>query len=205
MRQGAERHLESDRVATPLPPARAELDDAIVRRAQAGSELAARQLVVAYQNPVFTLLWRLLVPSGREDLVEDLAQETFLRVFRALPGFDLTGTARLSTWILTIATRLGIDELRRTRPALRPLAAALQMASGPSPERDAIARDQGQQVEVAMASLTADQRAVLVLSVYFDLGHDEIAEAVGCEVGTVKSRLSRARRALREATGWGTI
>lgn len=152
---------------------------------------------------MFALLWRLLRPSGREDLVEDLAQETFLRVFRALPDFRLDGAARLSTWVLTIATRLGIDELRRTRPCVDGLIAAQTVASNACPERDTIARSEGQRVEAAMATLNADQRAVLVLSVYFDLDHDEIADAVGCEVGTVKSRLSRARYALRAATGWG--
>jgi RNA polymerase sigma-70 factor, ECF subfamily len=189
--------------AAPDSALRMELDPLLVRRAQAGHDLACRQLVMAYQSAVFSLLWRLLAPAGRENLVEDLAQETFLRVFRALPGFDLAGSARLSTWILTIATRLGIDELRRPRPELRSLSAAQDVPSPLSPERDAVARSQARQVEAAMARLGADQRAVLVLSVYFDLGQSEIAEVLGCEPGTVKSRLSRARRALRDATEWG--
>src|SRR5262252_7490429 len=94
-------------------PESREIDDVTLARAQRGEAAAWRSLVEHYQRPVFALLSRMLAPSGRATLVEDLAQETFLRAFRALPAFDHAGRARLSTWILTIATRLGIDELRR--------------------------------------------------------------------------------------------
>lgn len=197
-----DKKVPADRVQARTGEPRVELDASIVRRAQAGHRGATRQLVMAYQRPVFSLLWRLLAPAGREAMVEDLAQETFLRVFRALATFDVDGPAQLSTWVLTIATRIGIDELRRNRPELRTLDRVAR-AAGPSLERQVAARDEARRVEQAMAELTSDQRAVLVLSVYFDLGHDDIAAAVGCEVGTVKSRLSRARRRLRELTGWG--
>src|SRR5215470_592892 len=102
-------------MADPLPSRAGsrELDDVTLARAQRGEAAAWRALVEHYQRAVFALLSRMLAPSGRAALVEDLAQETFLRAFRALPAFDRGGRARLSTWILTIATRLGIDELRR--------------------------------------------------------------------------------------------
>src|SRR5262245_42484489 len=87
-----------------------ELDQVTLARAQRGDEGACRTLVVTYQRPVFALLSRILRRN-----VDDLAQETFLRVFRALPRFRPAGPARLSTWILTIATRLAIDELRAAR------------------------------------------------------------------------------------------
>src|SRR5215831_16089459 len=86
-----------------------ELDDLTLARAQRGDEPACRTLVERYQRPVFALLGRMCGHAR----VEDLAQETFLRVFRALPRFDRSGPARLSTWILTVATRLALDELRR--------------------------------------------------------------------------------------------
>src|SRR5262245_34315895 len=92
-----------------------ELDELSLRRAQRGEDAACRALVERYQARVFALLSRML---GRERraLVEDLAQETFLQVFRALAGYSPLGPARLSTWILTIATRRAIDELRRRPP-----------------------------------------------------------------------------------------
>src|SRR5512138_1022401 len=101
------------------------LDELTLRRAQKGDERAWRELVERYQAPVHALIWRLLAGRARHR-VEDLVQETFVRVLRALPGFDLAGPAALSTWILTIATRLTLNELRRPEPAAleaEPLAA----------------------------------------------------------------------------------
>jgi RNA polymerase sigma-70 factor (ECF subfamily) len=81
-------------------------------RAKRGDREAFRTLVATYQDRVFALLGRMLFASGRVWLVEDLAQETFARVFRALPRED--GRTRLSTWILSIAARLALNELRRS-------------------------------------------------------------------------------------------
>jgi RNA polymerase sigma-70 factor (ECF subfamily) len=103
-------HKDEPRVTAP-----AELDELTVARAQRGDDRARRELVLRYQRPVFALLSRMLHGRASHTSVEDLAQETFLKVFRALPGFDRQGSARLSTWILTIATNLAIDELRRRR------------------------------------------------------------------------------------------
>src|SRR5262249_48617126 len=95
--------------------ARAELDDLTPAPAQRGDEPAWRALVERYQRPVLALLSRMLSPVARRDLVEDLAQETFLRAFRALPSFDRAAAGRLSSWLLTIAARLALDELRVRR------------------------------------------------------------------------------------------
>ncbi|MBE7451655.1 MAG: sigma-70 family RNA polymerase sigma factor [Kofleriaceae bacterium] len=97
-----------------------ELDDLTLHRAQRGDHGAFRALVERYQGPVWELVWRMVAPAGLGARAEDLAQETFLRVYRALPGFDPTGPARLSTWIFTIATRLALNELRAGRHAARP-------------------------------------------------------------------------------------
>src|SRR5262245_16200382 len=72
--------------------------------------------------------------------VDDLAQETFLRVFRALPGFTAMGSARLSTWILTIATRLGLDEIRRRPAVTAPIEEAAAAADEDAVQRRAIGR-----------------------------------------------------------------
>src|SRR5262245_9009014 len=94
-------------------PVAHELDEVTLARAKRGDERACRAFVETYQRQVFALISRLL---GRQPLVEDLAQETFLRAFRALASFDPRGPARLSTWLLTIASRLALDELRRRAP-----------------------------------------------------------------------------------------
>src|SRR5215831_17752658 len=92
------------------------LDELTIRRAQRGDERAWRDLVERFQQPVHALVWRLLAGRARHR-VEDLVQETFVRVLGALPGFDPAGPATLSTWILTIATRLALNELRRPESA----------------------------------------------------------------------------------------
>src|SRR5689334_20254448 len=92
------------------------LDELTLRRAQRGDERAWRDLIARYQKPVHALIWRLLVGRARHR-VEDLTQETFVRVLKALPDFEPAGAATLSTWILTIATRLTLNELRRPEAA----------------------------------------------------------------------------------------
>src|SRR5512143_2612339 len=92
------------------------LDELSLRRAQRGEERAWRDLIARYQGAVHALAWRLLAGRARHR-AEDLVQETFVRVLRALPQFDPAGPATLTTWILTIATRLALSELRRPVPA----------------------------------------------------------------------------------------
>lgn len=177
-----------------------ELAPAVVARAQAGDTAAFRALVLHHQEAVHALLYRLLAPSGREGWVEDGTQETFLRVYRALPGFDVRGPAKLSTWILTLATRLALNELRR--PALVVPVAELASLPVAGPHRaDALAerRALGEAIRDALGQLPPDQRAVLVLREMHGLEYAEMAEALDVDVGTVKSRLSRARAAMRAA------
>jgi RNA polymerase sigma-70 factor, ECF subfamily len=169
------------------------LDELTVRRAQRGDESAWRALIERFQPPVHALIWRLLVGRARHR-VEDLVQETFVRVLRALPGFDLAGSASLSTWILTIATRLTLNELRRPQPT------ALE-AEPPARERTDQATER-QQLAVAIAACVAalpePQRVVLVLREYHDLDYQDIAQMLELDLGTVKSRLARARTKLRD-------
>ena len=177
-----------------------ELDELTRVRAARGDPSACRALVLRYQTPVFAVLTRLLGPR-RRGLVEDFAQETFLRTFRALPGFDGAGTARLSSWILTIATRLALDELRRRRADTEPLGDDEEASpgGGDRPDETAARHDLGRAIDRALGALGADARAVLVLRELHDLEYAEIADALQVDLGTVKSRLSRARTALRMA------
>src|SRR6188474_1694263 len=85
------------------------LDELTLRRAQRGDDRAWRELIERYEGAVHSLIWRLLAGRARHR-VEDLMQETFVRVLRALPKFEPGGTASLSTWILTIATRMTLNE-----------------------------------------------------------------------------------------------
>ena len=122
-------------------------------------------------------------------------EDTHVRVLRGLPTFDPRGAARLSTWILTIATRVVLNDGRRAVPTTLghdPAAPAAGAEAG-------LARARlGAAIGAAVAALPTDQRAVLVLREYFELDLAAIADALDVEVGTIKSRLSRARAALRE-------
>ncbi len=167
-------------------------DELTLRRAQRGDERAWRDLIERFQRPVHALIWRLLAGRAKHR-AEDLTQETFVRVLGALPRFDPAGPAKLSTWILTIAARLAINELRR------PEAAALEIEPVAVERADVGAERArlGAAIAAGMAALPDAQRAVLVLREYHDLDYTEIAEVLELDVGTVKSRLSRARAALR--------
>ena len=181
----------------------AELDELCLRRAQRGEEAACRALVERYQRPVFALLHRMLGPA-RRDRVEDLAQETFLHVFRALAGFAPLGPARLSTWILTIASRRAIDELRRRARAGEVETESLGGQDAVSPERaDDGARRTALAARVAAAveALAPEYRAAFLLRAFHGLEYAEIGRALDIDLGTVKSRLARARAAVRGALG----
>jgi RNA polymerase sigma-70 factor (ECF subfamily) len=173
-----------------------ELDEVTLARARRGDATALSALVRHYQRPVYALIGRLFV-GRRDTAVDDLAQEAFIRVCRGLARFEPGGRARLSTWILTIVTRTCLNAVRDgRRPA--PVEERDDVAAG-DPEQTAAEREERRRVEAAMAALPEDMRAVLVLRAYHDFDYDEIAAALSLEVGTVKSRLGRARAALREA------
>src|SRR5881394_602210 len=138
------------------------LDELTLRRAQRGDEPAWRALIERHQAAVHAVIWRLLA-GRRQHRSEDLVQETFVRVLRALPGFDPAGPARLTTWILTIATRLALNEVRRPDDAA--LAALIDepaAARGDRADAGAERRRLAAAIQAAVAELPDAQRAVFV-------------------------------------------
>jgi RNA polymerase sigma-70 factor (ECF subfamily) len=176
-----------------------ELDRLTLVRCQQGDREACRKLVRLYQTAVFAMLHRMLALKRSRAVVDELAQETFLRVFKALAGFDPNGPARLSTWILTVASRLAIDELRR--PSLMEPLSLLDEAIDDSLSLSVEQRALAEKIVQAVAELQPEFRETFVLSVYHECSHEEIAHALCVEIGTVKSRLSRAKAAVREKVG----
>lgn len=144
-----------------------ELDDVTLARAKLGQEAACRTLVQCYQRPIFALLTRMLVGRGHDVTIEDLAQECFLRVFRGLPNFRPDGRAKLSTWILTIATRLALDELRRRSPVV--LCDPLPEPAAPNPTQQLEQRAVLRWSADAVAHLPTQLQAALVLRVFHEL------------------------------------
>jgi len=183
----------------PAPPRRpAELDDLTLVRAQRGDSDARRKLVQRYQRPVFALLSRMFRTRDRSH-VEDMAQETFLRVFRALKSYKLGGPARLSTWILTIASNRAIDELRRKRPDVPGHDVDFERMIHNQAATDAATKRRmlATLIQRAVDDLSPEYRAAFLLREYHHMTYAEIADALEIDLGTVKSRIGRARKALR--------
>jgi len=184
-------NVDTDRGA----PRAADPDAACLAAAKRGDRAACRVLVQRHQRRVFGTLRAILGPAGRAGVVEDLAQETFLRVFRALPRFDGDGAAKFSTWLGTIATRVALNELRRRRPPTVVLdTVAEQLPSGLGTATPIAAA-----IERAIEGLSPTYRGAFVLRELHGLDYAEIARVLEVDLGTVKSRLSRARALLREA------
>ncbi len=175
-----------------------ELDDLTLKRARRGHEEACRALFRCYQRRVFSYLWRMLGRHAALQDVEDLTQETFLRVFRALPTFRAGGPAKLSTWILTIGHRLALNELRNAK-SRTPLPGLSGSARAPASAEDrAQQAELGRRIQDALDKLSDEHRAVFLLREYHGLPTEEVSRILDIPAGTIKSRLSRARTALRK-------
>jgi len=174
----------------------APLDTGVLRRCRAQDPMAFRAFVVRYERSVFALLSRML---GHGPEVEDLAQETFVRAYRAFPDFDLDGPAKVSTSLLTIATRLALDSRKKKRRDTEPLDDAVPPAAGSTPELTMERRELGHAIADAAAQLPDDQRAALILAELHGLSILEIAEALDVPENTAKTRLFRAREKMRAA------
>jgi len=183
------------------PRAERELDEVTLARAARGDQVAARTVFEHYHRSVHAYLWRMLAPHGTRALVEDLTQDTFLRAFAGLARFQPGGAARLSTWLFTIATRVALNELRRKKrkPEATVDVDLIAIPGGADPREQAERKAVGAILARAIAELPDDARAVILLREYHDQSLDEIARALEVPVGTVQSRLARARTALRAA------
>lgn len=169
----------------------------LVLAAQGGDQAAFGDLVRRYQRAVYRLAYGLTRNASDAD---DLAQETFVRAYRAIGRFR-TGEP-LYPWLSRITTNLAYSLYRRRkrRPEtpLEPLLeAGRQWAAGDDPAEDAARREFEGMLGEAFAELSEEHRAVLVLRVVEDLSYEEIAESLSVPVGTVMSRLSRARAELK--------
>lgn len=181
-------------------------DAELVRRCLAGDQPACARLVAQNARLAGTVIWRAV---RHRELVEDLVQETFLRVFRALDTFD--GRARLSTWICSIAHRVAVDELRRQGRRPRFSAAELREESAQSevspgqvepgvmdPLAQVISDEEAARVHAAIEELPERYRLPLVYAALQELGYDDIAMMMGIPVGTVKTLVFRGKALLRE-------
>lgn len=175
-------------------------DGALLSRCRTQDAVAFRAFVTAHERLVFSLLSRLVGTRRDAADVEDLAQETFVRAYRAFPRFDPAGPAKVSTWLLTIATRLALDAKKRRQLAVAPLDdVAEARPTDSTPELRTERRELGAALAEAAAELPDEQRAALLLSDVHGLSIAEIASALEVPENTAKTRLFRAREKMRAA------
>ena len=175
----------------------------LVRRAQSGELGAFNRLVLRYQDGAFALALRFM---GSRQAAEDATQEAFVRAFRNIRSFR---GDRFRAWLFTIVANACRDELRKQRrrpqrsldqdrdaerrnPSLDPA------DTDPLPEDHLMTADLRRTLERALMQLPEEWRLIVVLSDVNGLSYDEVAKATGLPLGTVKSRLSRARARLRD-------
>jgi RNA polymerase sigma-70 factor (ECF subfamily) len=177
-------------------PRAAEIDGSTIDAARRGETWAQALVVERYARPVWTLVCRIVGRAGRRQVAEDATQDALVAALRSLPRFRADGSSSLSSFVLTIAARTAIDAIRR---APQPTCVENSAAESPDrPDRTAESRDLGRAIEHAVEQLSPEVRAAFVLRAYHELGYAEIADALGIDIGTVKSRIHRARALLKD-------
>ncbi|MBA2668997.1 MAG: sigma-70 family RNA polymerase sigma factor [Gemmatimonadetes bacterium] len=181
-------------------------DPDLIALARKGSEKAYRELLGRYQRPVFSLVYRMV--RDRE-LAEDIAQETFVKVFNHLGSYN--PKYKFSSWIFKIASNLAIDHLRKKEPETisldgsRNAQTAEQMEAtritvesrDENPEEFVMARELGAEIEVAIGELRPEYRTAVLLRHVEGRPYEEIAEIMDIPLGTVKTYIHRARTELK--------
>ena len=182
----------------------------LVRRAQRGDADAFEQLLLEHQKNVYNLCYRM---AGDPDDAMDLSQETFLRAWRCLDQYQFASA--FSTWLYRLCSNICIDFLRkRRRHQTVPL--TFEDADGeeqtyavpdaqPLPEEQVELKLTHETLAAAMAQLLPEHRAVLQLRVVNEMSYEQIADVLDIQIGTVKSRLSRARNQLKKILERGNL
>ena len=167
-------------------------EEAIVARVLAGDVEAFAELIDRYKVAVYNLCARML---GDPTEAEDAAQEVFVRAYTQLKSY--TPGRKFSTWILSIASHYCIDLLRRRKPSVDLETIAFwKQSDQPEPEERALTGEVRDEVRELLNKLPDKYRGVTILRYWNDLSYDEIAQATGLSVATVKTRLFRARELL---------
>jgi len=183
-----------------------------LRRLRERDEGAFREMIEQYQNQIFNLLFRMI---GNKEEAEDLAQEVFVTVFKSIDQFR--GDAKLSTWLYRVAVnhcknrvkylarrhdrRTGVLDETAERAAAAQGGEPVAAGRIAAPDRALEGAETERLVQAAIAELEEDHRLVIVLRDIEELSYEEIASIAGVPEGTIKSRLHRARLALKEKLG----
>ncbi|MBR5153039.1 MAG: sigma-70 family RNA polymerase sigma factor [Clostridia bacterium] len=176
----------------------------LVLRAKEGDVSAFETLIEEYQKRIFAIAYRMIL---NPDDAADLTQEVIVKIFKNLDKFQ--GNSKFSTWVYRIATNTCLDELKKTKNKnTYSLDKEIETEEGsligelpdkgPTPEQAAEKKAVQNAVRIAIGRLNPEHKKVIVLRDLQGLSYEEIAEIVDCSVGTVKSRISRARENLKK-------
>lgn len=189
-----------------LKEAQEHADSVLVEECRNGDVDAFGQLVTRYKDRIYNVAYRFL---GNHEDAQDVAQEVFVRAFHGIQGFQ--GRAKVYTWLYSIAGNLARNRLRdgsrmgRNRgtslealEAAAPGTAQRAASGGITPEEAARGRELDEALQECLEELPEHYRMTFVLRTFERLSYDEIADAMGCPKGTVKSRLNQARAMLHE-------
>ena len=185
-------------------------DELLIRRAQRGDADAFEQLLLEHQKNVYNLCYRM---AGNPDDAMDLSQETFLRAWRCLDQYQFASA--FSTWLYRLCSNICIDFLRRRRRQ-QTVPLTFEDADGeeqtyavpdvqPLPEEQVELKLTRETLAAARAQLLPEHRAVLQLRVVNEMSYEQIADVLDIQIGTVKSRLSRARNQLKKILERGNL
>jgi len=203
-RMNASKTLGKTLVASPERKLEADADLEVVRRVQAGDVAAFDALIMKYRERVLGIIYNMT--SNREDAA-DLTQDAFIKAFQSIHRFQ--GQASFFTWLYRIAVNSTLSHLRKNRmrsffslesvgegdPVSRELIDALTDKTGVG--RETFVRELQEKLNEAMQKLSINQRTVVTLFEIDGLSHQEIAEVMGCSIGTVRSRLHYAKQLLQ--------
>ena len=169
-------------------------DDAeLVRRAQAGNRDAFDLIVRRHQRSVYQLCYRF---AGSHEDAADLAQDVFVRAYRALAGFR--GQSAFATWLYRIGVNVCLNRRALKTPRLEPIDAVEPAATAERADAALLRDERARRVRAAIARLPPKQRATLILRTYHELPHEEIAKILGSSVGAAKANLFHALANLRK-------
>jgi RNA polymerase sigma-70 factor (ECF subfamily) len=183
-----------------------DVDAALVDRCKLGDQAAFEMLVVKYQRRIERLIGRMVRDA---DLVQDVAQETFIRAYRALPQFR--GDSAFYTWLYRIAVntaKKALMERKRdplvnessllgaTEDGEEPSRVENELSDGETPDAVLASKEIAATVNAAVDALSEDLRQAIVLREIEGLSYEEIADVMNCPIGTVRSRIFRAREAI---------
>lgn len=180
-----------------------ENENSLLIKARQGDIQAFEELVGSYYTKVYNICYRML--SNSEDASEQ-AQETFIKAFRYIKDFK--GNCSVSTWLYRIATNVCLDFIRKNK---NKKTVSLEqntfedlqvkdrlMSDNPGPEKAAELNAQKDAIKNALSKMNEKNRMIIILRDFMGLSYDQIADTISAPVGTVKSRISRARSELRD-------